>query len=111
MHPHSKVAQEPSLQQNLPMLQKMVQKPVFSTHKISRDEKQEMAKRSPLINAFKLFQGNKLYRELYMLPTNGMQHSIMTTTAQMQDDIDGDSAGCPYNGHQEESSSHDTKAK
>ena len=70
-----------------------------------------MAKRSPLINAFKLFQGNKLYRELYMLPTNGMQHSIMTTTAHMQDDIDGDSAGCPYNGHQEESSSHDTKAK
>ena len=70
-----------------------------------------MAKRSPLINAFKLFQGNKLYRELYMLPTNGMQHSIMTTTAQMQDDIDGESVGCPYNNQPEESSSHDTKAR
>ena len=88
----------------------MVQKPVFSTHKISRDEKQEMAKRSPLINAFKLFQGNKLYRELYMLPTNGMQSSIITTTAQIQEEVDAESAGA-YNAQQEESSSHETKAK
>ena len=69
-----------------------------------------MAKRSPLINAFKLFQGNKLYRELYMLPTNGMQNSIMASSAQIQD-MEGESVGGCYKIQQEESSSHETKAK
>ena len=39
---------------------------IFSTYKICTEEKAENKKNMPLINAFKTFNHNKLYKELFM---------------------------------------------